>query len=119
MSNNTNDLIISSLNSQGYSGSLNDMVYKWLGDNGGTGVHIDDRWYTFLIAQGAVGTGVSALMYYWLGSLGYTGASLNDRWYSFWLDGGIISGGAPTYFVLWSDSTKVLWSNTDTMSWST
>ena len=79
------------LTSLGYAtGTLNDKLFAWAGDFGGTGNNLNDRLGEALIAStGSVGG--KALVDTWmeaLSVLGYDQPNLNDRLNAFWADGG-------------------------------
>ena len=84
------------LRSQGFSGSLPDMLYQ------------------YLETQGFTNKSLPEMIYLWLGSLGYTG-TINDRIYQFNEAGGWSSlGGSGTWILatgFWDDSGS--WDDTD------
>jgi hypothetical protein len=92
-----NDLRRAALLAQGYSGHNNDMVIKWLLDNGADangGQHINDLWRSFLIAQGFTPANeyqYNDAFYAFLGDQGYTNGDRNGREIEFWRDGGVIT----------------------------
>lgn len=45
--------------------SLNDAIYRWLGEQGATGTTVEDRWRSFLTAQGYSGAFQDQLLQYW------------------------------------------------------
>lgn len=85
---NITDSKFAALRSQGYTGSISDMMLQWLQANGATSNSIPDAWREVLVIQGY---GLQQRNDDWfalLGDLGYTTGSLNDRAAQFWLDGG-------------------------------
>lgn len=92
-----NDARYTALVNQGYSGTVNDMLFAWLGDNGGSGT-LSDRWLGMVRSQLSASDGqFNDLWYELLGNLGYAG-TLQDRELAFWAAGGNL--GAPTTFYI-------------------
>lgn len=86
------DAKFDSLRTQGFSGSVSDMILEWLQLNGATSNSVPDAWREMLDLQVASPTGQRNDDWFaLLGSLGYTQDSLNDRELAFWQDGGLIS----------------------------
>jgi hypothetical protein len=69
---------------------MNDMMYKWLAANGGTGSTIDDLWRTMLISKGATASKRNDMWFQALGNMGYSQGSLVDREFAFWNAGGVL-----------------------------
>lgn len=69
----------------GYTGAVNDMLYVYWLDQGGTGNTLNDRWFSALGALGRTEGTLTDRWFEYLGSLGYTG-SINDREFRYWCD---------------------------------
>lgn len=84
------DARFEALRGLGLAGATNDMLLKWLQNNGATSNSLPDAWKEFLIAQGFVGDYQKNDA--WAGFLiaaGYSGA-LPDMELAFWRGGAII-----------------------------
>jgi hypothetical protein len=77
------DARFQALRALGYTGSARDMLFEWLGDNGGVGGTVIDRWYTYLVSEGYGPRAVPDMREKQLRDLGYTGA-LSDMELAFW-----------------------------------
>jgi hypothetical protein len=77
------------LRTQGYAGSVNDMVYAWLVDNGAANAQLNDMWMDVLEQQGYSSGSLDDRLNAFTTDLGYSG-SLSDKMYKFWADGGVI-----------------------------
>ena len=66
---------------------INDALYQWASDNGGTGDHINDRMYSALIALGATAGHINDMWFEFLTGQGYTGA-LSDMKRQYFIDNG-------------------------------
>ncbi len=75
--------------------TTNDMLRQYLIDNGGTGLHINDLWFTFLIANGATPGHRNDMAREFLTAQGFTQPQLNDAWLAFWLAGGSLGPVIP------------------------
>jgi hypothetical protein len=71
------------------------MLFAYLALFGGTGNTLNDRWFTFLIANGATPGHRNDMAKQFLVAEGFTQPSLNDAWLAFWLAGGTPGGGPP------------------------
>ena len=81
------DCRFEALRALGLEGSVNDMLYIYWLNLGGTGNTLNDRWYSALEALGQTEGSLNDRWYAYLGSLGYEG-QINDREKQYWCDGG-------------------------------
>lgn len=82
------DLKFTSLRAQGYTGTINDMEWKWLADQTGrTDLTINGQWYELLTSMGYSGTIHDMQVESWAAIYGQSG-HYNDLEYWFWGDGG-------------------------------
>jgi len=79
--------------------TTNDMLRAYLLANGGTGVSLNDLWYSFFIAQGIAPGHHNDMAKAFLVAEGFLQPHLNDAWLAFWLAGGVPSGGGGAGFV--------------------
>ena len=73
--------------------TTNDMLRAYLLANGGTGVTLNDLWYSFFIANGATPGHHNDMAKAFLVAQGFAQPHINDAWLAFWLAGGSL--GAP------------------------
>lgn len=73
---------------------INDMLFAWTLTQGGTGLTLNDRIYSMLIAQGAAPGQVNDMWAEVLTLEGFTG-SLNDQMTSFFVAGGSFGPPGP------------------------
>ena len=85
MANTLIDCRFEALRALGYEGAVNDMLYVYWLDQGGTGGSLNDRWYSALAALGRTEGSLSDRWFEYLGSLGYEGR-INDREFQYWCD---------------------------------
>ncbi len=74
--------------------TTNDMLFAWALTQGGSGLTLNGRIYSMLIAQGANPGHVNDMWRSVLTVGGFTG-TLNDQMKAFWEAGGLFSGGDP------------------------
>lgn len=79
--------------------TTNDLLWEWAGTQGGTGLTLNDRIYSMLIAQGADPLQVNDMWRQVLTLQGFTG-SLNDQLKDFWEAGGSFSGSVDDNYLL-------------------
>lgn len=93
------DCRFDALRALGYTGSVNDMLYVYWLDQGGTGNQLNDRWFSALGALGQTEGSLNDRWYAYLGSLGYEG-QINDRETQYWCD---LINGPPVEGSEWND----------------
>lgn len=84
MSDQLNDLQMTALGNEGFTGQLNERMSAWLRSTGAVGTDLVDLWMSFLLLQ--PGGQRNQKTFNWLGSLGYTETDLPDRQYHYWSD---------------------------------
>jgi hypothetical protein len=72
--------------------TTNDMLFAWLATEGGTGLSLNDRWYTMLIGKVAITTPapINDMWFDVLTANGHTQLTLNDKELAFWTSGGAL-----------------------------
>lgn len=103
MPNQINDIIKTTLEGLGYSGSLNDMMRKHYATQASADANrsLMDLTYAFLVTSGATPSSIGDMWRELLEGAGYTG-SFSDMYEQFWTTGGGTFGGAtaPTAFAV-------------------
>ena len=85
-----NDCMFQSLAAQVAPGTINDMLYLYLLQNGGLAGNLNDLWNQVWDAQGVSPGDFNDRAWEFLGNLGHLQPDLPGRWTSFWCSGGVI-----------------------------
>jgi len=82
--NQINDTVRDTLEKEGYTGTISDMLSAWLLSTGATGDNINDLWKSYFDTNLIPAGQFNNRMFTWLKSESAVGKSLNDLKLDYW-----------------------------------